>query len=450
MTPFHCSRSGVDQDNDFMSENPPKALPRPDKIKPLTLWLAILAAVVVSLGIMGGAYLVVVQFFDTPGRPDEVRARATALVTGALASIAITLAILKERLSIRAHNHVQEVEQRRVGELAERLHRDHLADLRLQYVTAAGQLGNDSSAVRIAGANALAALALEWNDLAQRQACVDVLCAYLRMPPARQQLSKQTLVVSRRAVLPKSRTSVVDPNDRQVRLTIQRLLRTHLTPSPGRHWGHVDIDLSGAELEDFNMAGTEFLGSATFTEAIFSGHTSFVEARLSGITTFYRAVFSGHTEFNQANFTSEIVNFNEATFSYNVTFYRASFTQGAIFYSTVFAGRNAWFSDVVFDGPRVDFHDSRFSCERTAFDGASFLAERVSFHGSVFSGATVSFDQAHFMLGPVPQDEFSFKGSVTFGRATFMNGPPTMAASRFSYHRQAFSGYPSPATFDSP
>lgn len=428
-----------------MNETPAPASYAPEKIKPLTLWLAIGAAVVVSVGIMAGAYWVVVQFLDTPGRPDEVRARATALVTGALASVAITLAILKERLSIRAHNHVQEVEERRIRELADRLDRDHLADLRYRYVTAADQLGTESSAVRIAGANALAALALEWRDLAQAQTCVDVLCAYLRMPPARLQISKPTLVASRRAVLSKSRSSVADPNDRQVRLTIQRLLRTHLTPGFDRHWGPVDIDLSGAELEDFNMSDAAFLGSATFTEAAFSGHTGFVGTGFEGRTTFARATFTGHAGFNQASFSSQIVNFDDVIFADNATFYRASFTEGAIFHRTVFNGPNATFSEANLDGPRVDFHDVRFACGWTGFDGATFLAERVSFHGSAFSGR-VSFDKPRFMLGPVPMDEIVFKGRVKFDQATFVKGPPTMASSFFG-QRQDFLGYPSPSDF---
>lgn len=430
-----------------MTDRPPAASYTPEKIRPLTLWLGIVAAVTFSVVIMGGAYWVVVQFFDTPGHPDEIRARATALVTGALASVAIALAILKERLSIRTHNHVREVEERRVTELAERLERDHLADLRLRYVTAAEQLGNESSAVRIAGANALAALALEWGDLAQRQTCVDVLCAYLRMPPARHQLTSQRLVVSRRAVLPKSRSSVVDPNDRQVRLTIQRLLRTHLSYSSGRHWGLVDIDLSGAELEDFDMAGAVFLGSAVFVGTVFSGRTRFVEARFEGKTTFYRAAFTGHAGFNQAHFVRQIVNFNEAGFSDGVTFHRTFFDDGAVFYFTVFGGGHATFSKATFDGPRVDFHDARFSCEWTGFDGAIFLAERVSFSRSTFSGLSVSFDDPQLMLGPIPRDEIAFKGSVKFDQATFTKGPPTTTGLGFFTQRPAFLGYPSASEF---
>ncbi|MGW4641622.1 hypothetical protein ACWEN6_24080 [Sphaerisporangium sp. NPDC004334] len=49
-----------------------------------------------------------------------------------------------------------------------------------RFTTAAGQLGHEVPAVRLAGVHAMAALADDWAD--GRQMCIDVLCAYLRMP----------------------------------------------------------------------------------------------------------------------------------------------------------------------------------------------------------------------------------------------------------------------------
>jgi len=50
-----------------------------------------------------------------------------------------------------------------------------------RFATAAGQLGSDKpSAVRLAGVYAMAGLADDWPE--NRQTCVDVLCAYLRLP----------------------------------------------------------------------------------------------------------------------------------------------------------------------------------------------------------------------------------------------------------------------------
>ena len=50
-----------------------------------------------------------------------------------------------------------------------------------RFATAAGQLGSDKPpAVRLAGVYAMAGLADDWPE--NRQTCVDVLCAYLRLP----------------------------------------------------------------------------------------------------------------------------------------------------------------------------------------------------------------------------------------------------------------------------
>ncbi|GAA4995748.1 hypothetical protein GCM10023335_05120 [Streptomyces siamensis] len=59
-------------------------------------------------------------------------------------------------------------------------HRADASQLADRYTTAAEQLGHDQAAVRLAGVYALARLADDWEE--QRQVCIDVLCAYLRMP----------------------------------------------------------------------------------------------------------------------------------------------------------------------------------------------------------------------------------------------------------------------------
>ena len=77
--------------------------------------------------------------------------------------------------------------------------REQLAERRGRFTTAADQMGSDQPAVRIAGILAMAAVADAWQTLADAaqahedrvnryayttevQACVDVLCAYMRLP----------------------------------------------------------------------------------------------------------------------------------------------------------------------------------------------------------------------------------------------------------------------------
>jgi hypothetical protein len=68
--------------------------------------------------------------------------------------------------------------KQRYGEAAENRERTRLFGERS--VQAVEQLGHDHPAVRVAGVYAMAAPADEWLD--GRQCCIDVLCAYLRMP----------------------------------------------------------------------------------------------------------------------------------------------------------------------------------------------------------------------------------------------------------------------------
>jgi hypothetical protein len=49
-----------------------------------------------------------------------------------------------------------------------------------RFTAIAAQLGDAQPAVRLAGADAMAGLADDWKQ--NRQTCVDVLCAYLRLP----------------------------------------------------------------------------------------------------------------------------------------------------------------------------------------------------------------------------------------------------------------------------
>ena len=93
-----------------------------------------------------------------------------------------------------------------------------------RFATAAEQLGSDKPAVRLAGVYAMAGLADDWEE--NRQTCVDVLCAYLRMPyepdpgqdaPESQRLAFQAI--------------------REVRHTVIRVITAHLKKTlrcPGR------------------------------------------------------------------------------------------------------------------------------------------------------------------------------------------------------------------------
>lgn len=93
-----------------------------------------------------------------------------AVVGGIGGVVALVVAYRKQRIT--------EEENHRARETARR------EDIKLyvdRFDKASGKLGDASAAVRLAAVHALAALADDWAG--GRQMCIDVLCAYLRMPP---------------------------------------------------------------------------------------------------------------------------------------------------------------------------------------------------------------------------------------------------------------------------
>ncbi|WP_331763553.1 pentapeptide repeat-containing protein (plasmid) [Streptomyces hirsutus] len=186
-----------------------------------------------------------------------------------------------------------------------------------RFTTAVGQLGNDSAAVRLGGVHALAGLADDAPTRDLRQTCIDVLCAYLRLPYTAEADLPAGDAEARHAYLAL----------REVRHTVIRLIRDHLCLEPGhpRSWRGHDFDL---------------------TEVTFDG------GDLS------RATFSGGTvSFHGATFSGGIVDFNKAAFSGGlVGFGRVRFSGGTVNFSrAVFSGGAVIFQDAAFTGSTVDF-----------------------------------------------------------------------------------------------
>src|SRR5690348_14472964 len=110
-------------------------------------------------------------------------------------------------------------------QLGRNLEQQRERTLNERFTTIAAQLGDAQPAVRLAGAHAMARLAGDWKE--NRQPCVDVLCAYLRMPYDLDPGNDAT---------PKDRAMYLA--NREVRHTIIRLIRNHLRPDmdPENSW----------------------------------------------------------------------------------------------------------------------------------------------------------------------------------------------------------------------
>ena len=181
-----------------------------------------------------------------------------------------------------------------------------------RFATAADRVGSDKSAVQLAGVYAMAGLADDWPE--NRQTCVDVLCAYLRLPYDPDPGNGEVGWAAYRA-------------NREVRHTIIRLIGAHLRPDvdPETSWHGLNLDFTGVVFD-----------GGDFSFAIFS---------------------SGIIQFNGASFASGQVDFLGAKFSGGkVYFVGAEFSGGKVYFvGAEFSGGEVYFSGAKFSGGQVDF-----------------------------------------------------------------------------------------------
>jgi uncharacterized protein YjbI with pentapeptide repeats len=363
------------------------------------------------------------------GARNEIVRTALAAAAGVGAAITLALAFRRQRhaeLVAAANEH--DATERRVTEL---------------YTKAAEQLGNDQAPVRLAGLYALERLAQDTPAL--RQTIVDVICSYLRMPyaPPREDRSERIRAAQRSArdngPARSAGGSGHNPQEeRQVRLTAQRILTAHLryddSPAPRRrwssrrldpnlrHWPDSRLDLAGAVLIDFDLS-TCRVGNANFRDATFTGDTGFNGAHFSGGALFEQGTFTGGARFDQAHFSSDAVfagvifsgdaRFDQAYFSGDVLFERATFSDAARFSSASFCG-SAGFTWTRFSAV-ASFAQASFS-SFAGFREVIFLGV-AGFGGASFSGAA-GFDGATFSA-QARFDGARFPGGAEFGKATF-------------------------------
>ncbi|MFF2436998.1 pentapeptide repeat-containing protein [Streptomyces sp. NPDC058107] len=283
-------------------------------------------------------------------------------------------------------------------------HRADASQLAERYTTAAEQLGHNQAAVRLAGVYALARLADDWAE--QRQVCIDVLCAYLRMPYE-----------------PDPTAPEHKAGEREVRQTIIRVIRDHLQqPDAPTAWCEFNFDFTSAVFDGGSFSSSHFRGTVSFSGATFDGgRVSFRNATFSGGTvTFDRATFSGsRVSFSNATFSGGTVTFRNATFSGGtVTFDRATFSGSRVSFSNAtFSGGTVAFRNATFDGGRVSFSDATFDDGRVSFSGATFSGGTVAFSGAICSGGSISFTGATLSAGTI-----AFRGAIFSGGTVIFNG----------------------------
>ncbi|MFG2904951.1 pentapeptide repeat-containing protein [Kitasatospora sp. NPDC048286] len=232
-----------------------------------------------------------------------------------------------------------------------------------RFATASELLGHTEAANRLAGVHAMAGLADDWAE--RRQTCIDVLCAYLRMPyPAEPPETKSTERMAWQA-------------NREVRHTVIRVIRDHLKEEVGE-------SATSWEGHDFDFTGTVFDGG-TFHSARFTG----------GTVSFFDATFSDSVNFDHTEFSGAIVDFASAKFS-----------RGTVnFAGAKFSGGTVWFTGTEFSGGIVRFVNSEFSSSEVNFTGARFSRGAVWFSGAKFSGGMVDLQSPAVWTAPPVFDD---------------------------------------------
>ena len=116
-----------------------------------------------------------------------------------------------------------------------------------RFTTIAAQLGDAQLAARLAGVHAMAGLADDWKQ--NRQTCVDVLCAYLRLPYNPDPSDDAD---------PAERTAY--RANRKVRHTIIRLIGAHLRFRAAVSWRGLNFDFTGVVFDGGDFGGAGFSG----------------------------------------------------------------------------------------------------------------------------------------------------------------------------------------------
>jgi hypothetical protein len=308
---------------------------------------------------------------------------AFGVVAGAGALVALIVAYRRQRIdedgALREHT---------------RLHTE-------RFTTAVTQIGDDSPAVKLGGVHALAGLADDAPTPELRQTCIDVLCAFLRLPyTAESDLSPGDETVRHDYLAL-----------REVRHTVIRLIRDHLRlPEENPHsWRGAYLDFTGVTFDGGDFSGSIFKdGTVTFDHAKFqAGRVSFERVQCkNSILNFDRAHFCGaEVDFGHVHLGHDAwMGFDAAVFSSGVVTFRGMvITEGArvSFRATVFNGGivalpsitvegGIYLNNVSVRGSLLDFSGAEITgelhCGGAVFGTAGGAHTVVSFDDTLFAG----------------------------------------------------------------
>lgn len=218
-------------------------------------------------------------------------ARATATITAIIgAGVGVVLAYRRQKTNEES------------GRIAVEKHeREAITALRERFTTAAGQLGDSSTAIRLAGVYAMSALADDWiakDKVNEAGVCVDVLCAYIRSP-------RQAFLTAGTHQSP-AELNEARANDfaaeTEVRRAIITVCRDHLRAGDaGRAaWAGLAFNFKRATVDfTFNLSQCD-LRRVDFKATHFRGRASFSGSTLGDLPLFESVTFSDGVNLQQA------------------------------------------------------------------------------------------------------------------------------------------------------
>ncbi|MBQ1081818.1 pentapeptide repeat-containing protein [Nocardiopsis sp. B62] len=367
----------------------------------------------------------------------RIEAIRTGLTIGAGTGGAMALIISARRqwLGERSHLHDMAVSRNNLKDAQEK----RVTELQ---ANASDQISSESPAARLSGLYTLERLAQ--NNPEYRQTITNIICAYLRMASSS---TNDTQKEGQNSDF----FPAISQEEREVRLTAQEILSNHLRPiqenDSKSYWPNISLDLSRANLVDFNLDGCE-LNKLTCRNANFQGSSSFRRAKIE-FADFSHSTFSQSAHFEQSKF-SQIATFDSTNFEGGCHFESAIFSDKTSFSRSRFS-RSADFTDSSFRGSAnfslskmrgsAQFYRCKFN--QGADFGAAHLNRLAVFQECVFGGYT-TFGSATFREGAdFESSRFlevtSFKGSV-FGSDALFSGVSFLKYSSFKNMKVKFFG----------
>jgi uncharacterized protein YjbI with pentapeptide repeats len=302
---------------------------------------------------------------------DAIATRAFAVVAGLSGIALLVISYHRQR-----NNNLENLRAQKAAE------REDIKLFNDRFTAAYTELGGEHAAVRLGAVHALAHLADDAPNRALRQTCIDVLCAYVRMPYAPAPEPGPARPDASGAAPPEPDGDAGHRTEehharlleyasfREVRHSILRVVSNRLSDADSPWQGH-----------SFDFTGAVFDGGHFRRMDLTSGHLNFNEARFNGGEVDFRYSRLGRAtvSFRRASFNGGTVNFRHVVFAGQRSEELRGWTDDPD--AVRLRGTHADFARARFDGAEVLFHDARFAETGASFHRAEFASGRVDFSG---------------------------------------------------------------------